>query len=47
MENTHPEGPSEPIVPREIYITPEQIAIKAIVDAIDARVMKWINGESK
>ncbi len=37
MEVDNPE-PSEPILPREIYISPEQIALAALVDAMDARI---------
>lgn len=49
MEFDNPE-PSETILPlgREIYITPEQLSIKAIVDNIDRRVFKsWETTESE
>lgn len=48
MENSqNPEGLPERIVPREIYFTPEQIALRALVDEIDKRVMIWIKEENE
>lgn len=29
---------SNPILPREIYLSPEQLAIRALVDAMDERI---------
>ena len=37
-----PEQPPEPNIPREVYFTEEQLAVQALVDAMDARTMPWI-----
>ncbi len=50
MELETPNGSPESqntILSREIYITPEQISIAAIVDAIDARVSQKTNQEEE
>lgn len=40
--DVEPEQPPEPNIPRDIYLTEEQLTIQALVDQMDIRAMPWI-----